>query len=78
MSEVKPVPSVMPGFFTVTPEKTMPEEMEVPISAEGEAHLFIPVLDETETLTIDVRRRPLVVQQQQINWDQAVKMLIQF
>lgn len=66
MSEVKPVPSVMPGFFNVTPpplEEMMPEVMEVPISAEGEAHLFIPVLDETETLTIDVRRRPLVVQQ---------------
>lgn len=66
MSEMKPVPSVVPGFFTVTPpplEEMMPEEMEVPISAEGEAHLFIPVLDKTETLTIDVRHRPLVVQQ---------------
>lgn len=43
------------------PEENMPEEMELPISADGEVHLSIPISERTESLTVDVRRCPLVV-----------------
>lgn len=44
-----------------TPGEDMPEEMELPIEADGEVHLFIPISERTDSLTVDVRCCPLVV-----------------
>lgn len=39
----------------VHPEEMLPEEMEFPVPADGVIPLNIQLMNETETLTIDVR-----------------------
>lgn len=42
------------------PAENMPEEMELPFSADGEVHLSIPISEKIESLIVDVRCRSLV------------------
>lgn len=74
--EAEPRTSAMPGFSNTTHllpeentrEENMPEEMELPISADGEVHLSIPIWERTESLTVDVRCCPVVLLVQSRSW----------
>lgn len=79
-------PSAMPHFSTTKrllseknmPDENMPEEMELPISADGEVHLSIPISERTESLTVDVRCFPVVVMVQYWFWSRNVDGPVRF
>lgn len=68
--EAEPRASAMPGFSNTT--HLLPEEMELPISADGEVHLSIPIWERTESLTVDVRCCPVVLLVQSRCWSSSI------
>ena len=59
MWEAEPRQSNLSGWFLrPTPMELTPEEMELPVPADGVIPIDIQLMNDTETLTIDVRRRP--------------------
>lgn len=56
--EMVPRRSNMSSFLRTVPprpKEMVPEEMEFPVPADGVIPLYIQLMNETETLTIDVR-----------------------
>lgn len=59
--EMGPRQSNLSGsFLHPIPMELTPEEMELPVPADGVIPLYIQLMNDTETLTIDVRRHLLI------------------
>lgn len=85
-SEEEPRASSMPHSSSVTlslPEEdmsgeNMPEEMELPISEDGEVQLSILISERTESLTVDVRCCLVVVLVQWWFWSSNIDSPVRF